>query len=173
MSFLSDAEIRELVLKTPSLVENYIDLNTQIQPNGFEMTVSEIYELEGAGAVDFDNSGRKTPTKKMLPFSENGWVHLNPGIYSVTLNETVHIPSDIGAIALHRSSLVRSGVVLGTAVWDAGYSGRSECLIIVHNPAGFDIQKNARIMQLLFFRLGTDVNQLYSGIYQNENLKKE
>ena len=173
MSFLSDTEIRELVSKTPPLVENYIDLNTQIQPNGFEMTASEIYEIEGAGAVDFDNSGRKTPVKKLLPFSENGWAHLNSGIYSVTLNETVHIPPDVGAIALHRSSLVRSGVVLGTAVWDAGYSGRSECLIIVHNPAGFDIQKNARIMQLLFFRLGTDVDRLYSGVYQNENMPKK
>jgi len=173
MSFLSDAEIRELVSKTPPLVENYIDLNTQIQPNGFEMTASEIYEIEGAGAVDFDNSGRKTPVKKLLPFSENGWAHLNSGIYSVTLNETVHIPPDVGAIALHRSSLVRSGVILGTAVWDAGYSGRSECLIIVHNPAGFDIQKNARIMQLLFFRLGTDVDRLYSGVYQNENMPKK
>jgi len=172
MSFLSDAEIRKLISQTPSLVENYIDLDTQVQPNGFEMTVSEIYEIEGAGAVDFDNSGRKTPSKKIIPFSKDGWIHLNPGIYSVVLNETVHIPSDIAAIALHRSSLVRSGVVLGTAVWDAGYSGRSECLIIVHNPAGFDIKKDARIMQLLFFKLGTDVEKLYDGIYQNENLKK-
>ena len=172
MSFLSDAEIRKLFSQTPPLVENYIDLNTQIQPNGFEMTVSEIYELEGAGAVDFDNKGRKTPAKKIIPFSKDGWIHLNPGIYSVILNEVVHIPPNIAAIALHRSSLVRSGVVLGTAVWDAGYSGRSECLIIVHNPAGFDIKKDARIMQLLFFKLESDVDKLYSGIYQNENLKK-
>ncbi|MCL2141679.1 MAG: deoxyuridine 5'-triphosphate nucleotidohydrolase [Methanimicrococcus sp.] len=172
MSFLSDTEIRELILQNPPLVENYIDLKTQTQPNGFEMTVSEIYALFGAGAADFDNSGRKTSEKKLLPFSESGWVHLNPGIYCVVLNETVHIPKDIGAIALHRSSLIRSGVVLGTAVWDAGYSGRSECLMIVHNPAGFDLKKDARIMQLLFFRLGTDVDQLYNGIYQNENVKK-
>jgi len=172
MSFLSDTEIRELILKNPPLVENYIDLKTQTQPNGFEMTVSEVYALFGAGAADFDNRDRKTSEKKLLPFSENGWIHLNPGIYSVVLNETVHIPKDIGAIALHRSSLIRSGVVLGTAVWDAGYSGRSECLMIVHNPAGFDLKKDARIMQLLFFRLGTDVGQLYNGIYQNENTKQ-
>ena len=171
MSFLSDAEIRELISQEPPLVEKFIDLDTQAQPNGFEMTVAEIYELEGAGAVDFDNSGRKTSSKKLLNFDSDGWVHLNPGIYSVVLNEVVNIPKNIGAVAYHRSSLVRSGVVLGTAVWDAGYSGRSECLIIVQNPAGFDLKKNARIMQLLFFRLGTDADKLYRGIYQNENMK--
>lgn len=172
MSFLSDAEIRELMSQNLPLAENYIDLEMQIQPNGFEMTVSEIYAMEGAGAVDFDNSGRKTPVKHLLAFGADGWIHLLPGAYSVVLNETVHIPKNIAAIAYHRSSLTRSGVVLGTAVWDAGYSGRSECLLLVHNPAGFDIQKNARIMQLLFFRLGTDTDHLYSGIYQYENMKK-
>jgi len=171
MSFLSDAEIRALLQKSPPLIENYIDLKTQTQPNGFEMTVSEVYALVGAGAVDFDNTGRKTSEKKPLSF-ENDWLHLSPGIYAVVLNETVHIPKDLGAVALHRSSLIRSGVALETAVWDAGYSGRSECLMVVHNPAGFNLKKNARIMQLLFFRLGTDVNQLYDGIYQNENTKK-
>ena len=172
MSFLSDAEIRALISNEPSLVEKYIDLEKQAQPNGFEMTAAEIYELEGAGAVDFDNSGRKTPLKKLLPFGSDGWLHLNPGIYSVVLNEIVNIPQNIGAVAYHRSSLTRSGVILGTAVWDAGYSGRSECLIIVHNPAGFDVKKNARIMQLLFFRLGTDAENLYSGVYQNENTNR-
>ncbi|WNY26245.1 deoxyuridine 5'-triphosphate nucleotidohydrolase [Methanolapillus ohkumae] len=172
MSFLSDLEIRELMKTNPPLVENYTDLNLQIQPNGFEMTVSEIYELSGAGTVDFDNSKRKTPAKDVLSFGNDGWIHLSPGIYSVVLNEIVNIPGDIAAIALHRSSLVRSGVTLGTAVWDAGYRGRSECLMIVHNPAGFDLQKNARVMQLLFYRLGTGVENLYNGVYQNENLKK-
>ncbi|WNY25717.1 deoxyuridine 5'-triphosphate nucleotidohydrolase [Methanolapillus millepedarum] len=172
MSFLSDIEIRELMKNNPPLVENYTDLNLQIQPNGFEMTVREIYELSGAGAVDFDNSKRKTPSKNALAFGSDGWIHLSPGIYSVVLNEVVNIPNDIAAIALHRSSLVRSGVMLGTAVWDAGYRGRSECLMVVHNPAGFDIRQNARIMQLLFYRLGTGVENLYNGVYQNENLKK-
>jgi len=172
MSFLSDAEIRDLMSQNPPLAENYIDLEIQIQPNGFEMTVSEIYSIVDAGAVDFDNSGRKTPVKKPLLFDKNGWLHLDPGSYSVVLNETVHIPKNIAAIAYHRSSLTRSGVTLGTAVWDAGYSGRSECLLLVHNPAGFDIKKDARIMQLLFFRLGTDVDHLYNGIYQHENMKK-
>ncbi|MDV0445429.1 dCTP deaminase, dUMP-forming [Methanimicrococcus sp. At1] len=172
MSFLSDAEIREFISQEPPLVEKYLDLDKQAQPNGFEMTVAEVYELNGAGAVDFDNSGRKTPEKKLLSFGEDGWLHLNPGVYSIVLNEIVNIPKNIGAVAYHRSSLTRSGVVLGTAVWDAGYSGRSECLVIVHNPAGFDMKKNARVMQLLFFRLGTDAANLYNGVYQNENVKK-
>jgi len=39
----------------------------------------------------------------------------------------------------------------------------------VHNPAGFRLKRNARVVQLIFFRLSSDVSEGYSGIYQNEN----
>ena len=58
-----------------------------------------------------------------------------------------------------------------TAVWDAGYSGRSESLLVVYNKKGFDLKKDARVLQLLFFRLDEEVKNGYSGIYQNENVR--
>jgi dUTP pyrophosphatase len=54
------------------------------------------------------------------------------------------------------------------AVWDAGYRGRSEALLTVWNPAGFDIQQGARIAQLVFLRL-TRTTEGYRGAYQGEN----
>lgn len=170
MTLLSDSEIRSLMNKPEPLAAGLIDENTQIQPDGLELTVREIRKIVGSGAVDFDNSGREVPSGIPLPFDGDDWVRLDAGIYRVLLNETVTIPQDIAAIARPRSSLIRSGVTLGTAVWDSGYSGRSECLMIVHNPDGFRVRRNARILQLLFFRLNAPAEAGYSGIYQHENL---
>ncbi|HUV75718.1 MAG TPA: deoxyuridine 5'-triphosphate nucleotidohydrolase, partial [Dehalococcoidales bacterium] len=56
-----------------------------------------------------------------------------------------------------------------TAVWDAGYSGRSQSLMVVYNPQGFRVQRNARIIQLVFLQL-TRETEGYQGTYQGENI---
>ena len=85
-------------------------------------------------------------------------------------NEIVHIPNDIMALALPRSSLLRCGVSIHTAVWDAGYSGRSQSLMVVYNPYGFRLYKNIRIIQLVFFHLSHKIDEGYHGIFQGENI---
>lgn len=171
MTLLSSTELRKLIQANPPLLENAIDIETQIQPNGLELTLKEIKTIEGAGAVDFDNSRRKVPDSNPLEFGNDGWIHLPKGIYKVLFNEIVNIPMDLAAIAKPRSSLIRCGATLETAVWDAGYRGRSESMLVVYNEAGFRLKKDARIMQLLFYTLDTKVEKGYSGIYQNENTK--
>ena len=74
------------------------------------------------------------------------------------------------ALGRPRSTLLRSGLDVGTAVWDAGYRGRSQCLLTVNNPSGFRLGKNASILQLVFFRLAGTADQGYGGAYQGENL---
>jgi dUTP pyrophosphatase len=103
-----------------------------------------------------------------LSFDEFGSIRLPAGIYSITFNEIVHLPKDIMALATPRSSLLRCGVTVNTAVWDAGYSGRSQSLMVVYNQKGFQIEKNARVIQLVFFRL-EEKTAGYNGIYQGEN----
>ena len=56
-----------------------------------------------------------------------------------------------------------------TAVWDAGYSGRSQSLMVVYNPYGFRLSRNARILQLVFFFLTRESPEGYQGIFQGEN----
>jgi dUTP pyrophosphatase len=87
----------------------------------------------------------------------------------ITYNEIVHLPKDIMALGRPRSSLLRCGVSVGTAVWDAGYEGRSQSLLVVHHPQGFRVQKNARIIQLVFLTL-TGESAGYTGVYQGENI---
>lgn len=105
-----------------------------------------------------------------LVFSESGFIDLTPGAYIITYNEIVHLPNNIMALGRPRSSLLRCGVTIGTAVWDAGYSGRSQSLMVVYNPWGFCVQKNARVLQLVFLPL-TRETEGYQGAYQQENIE--
>jgi dUTP pyrophosphatase len=65
------------------------------------------------------------------------------------------------------------GAVLGTAVWDAGYRGRSTALLIVANPDGMRLERTARVLQLVFFTLDAPTVRGYDGTYQGENLGAE
>lgn len=167
---LSHDELFSLINKKPPLVEKMIDPDVQIQPNGVELTLQRVEIHETGGSIAFDNSERKLPITKNLDFDDNGWIHLPKGGYKIVFNEIVNIPKNIAAIAKPRSSLLRCGATVETAVWDAGYSGRSESLLVVYNENGFKVKKNARVLQLLFFRLGEEVRKGYSGVYQNENV---
>ncbi len=170
MSLLSHDELVFLLHEKPLLIEHMIDPEVQIQPNGIELTLQRVEAYEGPGAIGFDNSDREIPPTKKIDFDYEGWIHLPEGSYKIIFNEIVNIPKNIAAIAKPRSSLLRCGVTIETAVWDAGYGGRSESLLVVYNENGFRIRKNARIVQLLFFRLGKEVREGYSGAYQNENI---
>jgi dUTP pyrophosphatase len=97
-------------------------------------------------------------------------LHLSPGSYVVTYNEIVHLPKNVMAMGAPRSSLLRCGVTVHMAIWDAGYSGRSQSLLVVYNPQGFQIQKNSRLAQLVFVELA-DETEAYNGAYQGENIK--
>ncbi len=170
MSMLSNTELLSLINKKPPLVENMINPEIQVQPNGIELTLQRVEIHETSGSIAFDNSERKLPITKAIDFDDKGWIHLPKGSYKIIFNEIVNIPKNIAAIAKPRSSLLRCGATIETAVWDAGYSGRSESLLVVYNEKGFKVKKNARVLQLLFFRLGKEVQEGYSGMYQNENV---
>ncbi len=153
-----------------ALVENMIDTKTQTQMCGIELTLNRIERFTSAGAVAFDNSERKLPQTEPIDFDPSGWIDLSPGSYLVTFNEIVSIPKDVAALARARSTLQRCGASLETALWDPGYRGRSQSLLVVYNPQGLRLKKNARLMQLVFMRLEKEAEKVYSGKYQGENI---
>jgi dUTP pyrophosphatase len=167
MAILSKPEIQRLLRKKPPLVEGYFNLEEQLQPNGIDLTLRDIALLQSSGRVTVEQ--RLLPELAPLVFDGTGFIDLLPGAYIITYNEIVNLPNNIMALGRPRSSLLRCGVNVGTAVWDAGYSGRSQSLMVVYNPQGFRLQKNARIIQLIFFRLGQKTEG-YQGIYQGENI---
>jgi dUTP pyrophosphatase len=168
---LARKDIEKLIQQNPALVEGYIDLEQQLQPNGFDITLRDVAALQNMGKIGKDNAQRQLPDLTPLIFDNQGFIELKPGNYIITYNEIVHIPTTLMALARPRSSLLRCGVSIGTAVWDAGYSGRSQSLMIVYNACGFRVQKDARVAQLVFMTLSGETEG-YAGKYQNENINR-
>lgn len=143
----------------------------QVQPNGVELTLASVAKFAGPpGRVGFDNADRRLPEYEEIPFDDRGWVRLEPGPYLITYVETVRIHKDLFAIARPRSSLLRMGAAIYTALWDTGYYGRSRSLLSVMNPAGIELENGARLIQLVFFKLGSGLEKGYEGKYRGENI---
>ena len=168
-AILSKPDIQALLQQEPPLIEGWTDLEQQLQPNGFDLTLREVAMLQSPGKITVANSQRLVSDLAPLVFDGLGFIDLMPGAYIITYNEIVHLPKNIMALATPRSSLLRCGVTVNTAVWDAGYEGRSQSLMVVYNPQGFRLQRNARIIQLFFLRL-TQETEGYQGTYQGENM---
>ena len=164
---LSKHDIHRLLQQTPPLMEGHINLEEQIQPNGIDLTLRELAMLQTSGKISVKD--RQVSDLAPLVFDGLDNIDLIPGAYLVTYNEIVHLPNNVMALARPRSSLLRCGVTVNTAVWDAGYSGRSQSLMVIYNAQGVRLQKNARIVQLVFMRL-THETEGYQGAYQGENL---
>ena len=169
---LDRESIHQLIVDPPTgqapLVEGLTSLDEQLQPSGLDFSLLRVDRFTSAGRMGSASSDRSLPQYQPLDFESDGWLFLGPGAYLVTFNEVVNIPLDLVALAHPRSSLLRSGVSLPTSIWDPGYSGRSQALLTIHNPAGYHLQRNARLMQMFFLRLCQPVEQGYQGRYQGE-----
>jgi len=167
---LTRLDILRMQNNQPPLIADAVDLNEQLQPNGIDLTVREVAFFSSSGKITGSNRSRELSALARLDFGVDGGLDLLPGPYLVTFNEVVTLPDNVMALGRPRSSLNRCGVSMHSAVWDAGYSGRSQSLLVVYNPHGFRLHRNARVMQLVFYYTSGGVDKGYSGKYQNENL---
>ena len=158
---LSGDEIRELRLLG-------IDQGL-VQPNGVDLSLDAAWRLLGPGTLGESNADRRLPERELLEFDAAGWIDLPSGGYGIRYAEAVELPADCGGLCFPRSSLLRMGLAVPTAVWDAGYAGRGEGWLQVNNPHGVRLQRGARIVQLVVFRLTRPASLGYSGAYQHEN----
>jgi len=166
---LTKTAIQDLI-KKQRLVEGFIDLETQTTPNGFDLTAGIISEFSSSASLDFSNKERVLPQTKELvpvkktPTDKHGWWKLAKGAYKVKTNETINMPNDLTALAFTRTSLLRMGAFTQNGVWDAGFCGRSEFILVVQNPFGIELKENARVVQLVFFPV--EATESYNGIYK-------
>ena len=139
-----------------------------VQPNGVDLSLEAVWRFTGAGSLGRANADRALPEREDLTFDADGWLDLAPASYGIRYAEWVELPVDSGGLCFPRSSLLRMGLHVPTAVWDAGYGGRGEGLLSVTNPHGVRIQRGARIAQLVLFRMTQAATAGYSGRYQHE-----
>ena len=141
----------------------------QVQPNGVDLSLEAVWCFGDAGVLGAAAETRRLSARRELGFDADGWVELGPGGYGIRYAEWVQMPADCGGLCFPRSSLLRMGAHVPTAVWDAGYAGRGEGLLVVTNPHGLRLQRGARVVQLVLFRLSEPPPAAYAGRYQHEN----
>ena len=167
---LNKNEIKQLI-NEKNLIGEYINLDKQLTPNGFDLSVSKVFEFDSAGDLDFSNSERVVPQgKELIPKKRKeedkyGWWYLPKGAYKIRTNETVNLPNNLAALGFTRTSLLRMGVLTQNGIWDAGFKGKGEFILVVSNSHGINIKQNARVIQLMF--LGVDETEGYNGIYKH------
>ncbi len=149
------------------LVRKVIDADSgeQKQPAGFDVTVNNIHSFPQTrftlGIAKGENS-----TLEDVPLVNGSYYDLEAGAYFVELNEITTIPPDAIGILLPRSTLLRNGLDVRTALFDPGYSGQPKVMLVCHRPAR--IQKFSRIGQLIILKSDKEFSQKYSGRYQGE-----
>jgi dUTP pyrophosphatase len=163
---LSGDEIRRLRIVA---LDDVAAEQVHIQPNGVDLSLDAVWRFVEAGALGRSSEDRRLPRRDELAFDSDDWLVLGPGTYGIRYSEWVAVPPDCGGLVFPRSSLLRMGLHVPTAVWDAGYAGRGEGLLQVTNPHGVQLQRGARIVQLVLFRLTEPAHSGYAGSYQDEN----
>jgi dUTP pyrophosphatase len=142
--------------------------DTQVQPNGVDLTLDAIYEQDRRGRIvrgDTHIGSRREVYFESVEGREQ--VYLGTGGYVVQYAETVHIPEGHVGFIYPRSSLMRNSCMLNTAVWDAGYEGKGEGLLQVHHF--IEVERGARIAQLVLAEANHEGT--YDGSYQGERVE--
>lgn len=143
----------------------------QYQINGIDLRLDKVYKFVSFSTF-FTDEVKLPPHEEIKPeFIEGRQVYaLEKGCYLIEFFEIIEVPKDAVGICFPRSSLLRSGCDLRTALWDSGYKGKSRALLLVYNP--IMLERGARIAQIIFLRTEKPSEKTYSGRYQEEGLKK-
>jgi dUTP pyrophosphatase len=141
---------------------------TQVQPNGVDLTVDAVLEQRDPGRIGRDGKsiGERQARQPDGGGGETDAFYLPPGGYVLQYAETITIPAGHVGFVYPRSSLMRNSCTLNTAVWDAGYTGKGEGLLQVHHDV--EIERGARVAQLVLAE--ADHKGAYDGSYQGERV---
>lgn len=141
----------------------------QFQPNGIDLRLTDVRLMDETEIRALDLEGySKIPPYMYVPVDEddNTFILSKHNIYMFEL-EYVAMPSNVSALLYPRSSLMRGGLRMQTAVVDAGFKGT--LMVQVENmlTAPYYIGLDDRVVQMVCFDIGDDSNT-YDGSYQDE-----
>ena len=137
--WLGSKEIEKLIIEK-NLVKDYINLEDQLQPDGFDLTVNRIEAFAGRAIILTDS--------KLLPPMVNVETNdancfeldgLTP--YIIYFNEEIKLPEEVSSIHIQRSTTMRCGDIICVGTWDRGYNGKGCTMIFIANPFGLTLQK--------------------------------
>jgi deoxycytidine triphosphate deaminase len=165
------------------LIENLPDdkkrLRKHVNPAGIDMRIDKIHEIKGKSILLDDY--KEEPTYKELKLKDmtikgikrKCW-ELKPGTYLVSYVESVNLNLEEGdkffvsAFVLPRSTVMRFGNNVRTALGDPGYKGFWKSTLRIDVP--MILGWKTRICQIVMLK--TQKSKMkYKGSYQNEGKK--
>jgi len=127
-------------------VDGIVHEPTQTEGRGLDLTVTEIYEIDGPGRVDFGGGeladADLEPHNRTLrnPDDDYEWWHLDAGQYLIEYNESLALPEDmVGTIQVRDAVRERGGSHPTLSVADLGHVPLSV------GGAGLRVKENARV----------------------------
>ncbi len=137
---------------------------------GWDLTIKEVKAIGQGNHMITKNSSNvdKSAYIKMPlminPDSPKQHVFvLQPGPYSITFHQGCVLPDNVMAQIVQRSSLLRCGVEIKSAVYDPGFkTDLMGAVMIVHNT--IQIELGARVAQIIMSE--TSKAEVYDGQYQ-------
>jgi dCTP deaminase len=140
----------------------------RLSPKDFVVFDQECYD-ECSFALnpkEHENVGRKAVL--MIQETE-GYFILPPHSFALgTSLELITMPKDVMGICQGKSTYARLGLVVNTTPAEPGWSGHFTMCFINPTPFPIRLYANEGIAQFLLIRLSGDVDQAYTGSYQNQ-----
>ncbi|MFQ6672887.1 MAG: dCTP deaminase [Candidatus Tectimicrobiota bacterium] len=130
---------------------------TQVGPASVTLTVRAVEQVVGPGALDFGGSEHKPVeadpfhAEKPDPEEPYGWWVLKRGRFRLTYNEAGTIPEGHGGLLLPWAGAVEGGLIHPTIFLPPGASVPT--LVVAAGAYGVRIKENARVSELVLFRL--------------------
>lgn len=145
---------------------NNID-EKRIQSTGIDITVGDIFKLKGTPFVKDKNydKGERSEIKVVENPEGPNYYHLKEGRHIIVYDEKIKIPESHVGYVFPRSRLMRCGAFLCSAMWDPGYEGIGEGLLLNKE---MKIEENCGIGKLGIIEADTD--DKYSGTHQEERI---
>ena len=84
-AILSKPDIRELLQQEPPLIEDYINLEEQVQPNGIDLTLREVAMLQSSGKIAVEDKQRLVSDTTPLVFDGLNFIDLMPAALSIVI----------------------------------------------------------------------------------------
>lgn len=149
--------------------DDLLDNETVVQPNGVDLRLDRVWQVVGRIHLERDKkiSVGDAQVNEILP--KSGFFDLDDistGNYLLDFRENISVPDGYCAIIVPRSSMLRTGIFVTSALWDTGFQGRVGASARVRNP--LRVQWGSAMAQVMFHKSEFSGHR-YSGGYQNTN----
>ena len=148
------------------------------QPSGLDLRLGKVYHIDYDKNLQYGifDGGKYLPRHVEARESHitlgsyetiYGWFLEPQKPYMCEVQEQIKIGDNNAQFYLPRSSLLRAGINVYTALGDIGYNGHLSFLVINHGSQDFFIEKGERFAQLIDFEVRGG-SESYDGDYQEE-----